>query len=102
MWKIPLIILLVSFAVWWQWRKDAVPPLSSAEQAAAAKIAAAVSGTWRGDVTYPWGDKYSERFLFTAEGAKLFGTATFLLRSGPSKMGRSSARRFYSKSDTKK
>ena len=27
-WKIPLIILLVSFAVWWQWRKDAVPPLS--------------------------------------------------------------------------
>lgn len=77
-WKIPLIILLVSFAVWWQWRKDADPPLSTGEQAAAAKIAAAVSGTWRGDVTYPWGATYSERFLFNAEGAKLFGIATFL------------------------
>ena len=77
-WKIPLIILLVSFAIWWQWRKDANPPLSTAEQAAAAHIAAAVSGTWRGDVTYPWGAKYSERFLFNAEGAKLFGVATFL------------------------
>jgi len=77
-WKIPLIILLVSFAAWWQWQKDAVPPSSNAEQTAAAKIAAAVSGTWRGDVTYPWGDKYSERFLFNAEGAKLFGIATFL------------------------
>jgi len=77
-WKIPLIILLVSFAAWWQWRKDAVPPSGNAQQTAAVKIAAAVSGTWRGDVTYPWGDKYSERFLFTAEGAKLFGIATFL------------------------
>ncbi len=77
-WKIPLIILLVSFAIWWQWRNNADPPLSSAEQAAADKSAAALSGTWSGDVTYPWGDKYSERFLFTAEGAKLFGTATFL------------------------
>jgi len=77
-WKIPLIILLVSFAIWWQWRNNADPPLSTAEQAVAAKIAGALSGTWRGDVTYPWGDKYSERFLFNAEGAKLFGTATFL------------------------
>ena len=77
-WKIPLIILLVSFAIWWQWRKDANPPLSTAEQAAAAHVAAAVSGTWRGDVTYPWGANYSERFLFNAEGAKLFGVATFL------------------------
>ncbi len=77
-WKIPLIVLLVSFAAWWQWQKDAVPPSSNAEQTAADKTAAAVVGIWKGDVTYPWGDKYSERFLFNAEGAKLFGIATFL------------------------
>ena len=77
-WQIPLIMLLVGFVAWWQWRKDAVPPLSNAEHTATAKFAAAVSGSWIGDLSYPWGDKYSERFLFNAEGAKLLGTATFL------------------------
>jgi TIR domain-containing protein len=71
-WKVPLIILLVSFAVWWEWRK---------EQAYDTKIeasSAAFTGPWAGDVTYSWGAKYNESFFFQPEGNKLFGTAGFL------------------------
>ena len=42
------------------------------------KTAAAITGPWSGEVTYDWGDKYTEAFLFQPEGSKLFGTASFL------------------------
>ena len=77
-WKIPLIILLVSFAVWWQWRQQATnipaPSVTSSSDSFAAKL----TGRWRGEVTYPWGAKYQEEFLFTPEGQTLFGTASFI------------------------
>lgn len=73
-WKIPLIVLLVGFAVWWQLRQQTPPPSPPAHAALAAKLA----GRWHGEVTYPWGVKYNEQFFFTPEGNQLFGTASFL------------------------
>jgi hypothetical protein len=72
LWKIPLIILLVSFAVWWEWRKQ-----ESSEPSSAAG-SAAFTGSWSGEVTYGWGAKYREAFFFQPEGKVLFGTASFL------------------------
>lgn len=73
-WKLPLIALLVSFAIWWQWSRDAERPRSGQISSAAAAIA----GTWSGEVTYPSGAKYTEQFFFQPEGDKLYGTAMFL------------------------
>lgn len=70
-WKVPVILLLVSFAVWWERRHDNGEPKESA---------AAIAGVWRGDVTYGWGARYTETFFFQPEGDKLFGTAGFLGR----------------------
>lgn len=71
-WKVPLIILLVSFAVWWERRKEQgnEPRMQAAS--------AAFTGSWAGDVTYNWGPKYNEPFFFQPEGNKLFGTVGFL------------------------
>ena len=73
-WKAPVILLLVSFAVWWEWRKE------NAEPARTGAAAATLTGLWSGEVTYPWGEKYTEPFFFQPEGNKLFGTAGFLGR----------------------
>jgi hypothetical protein len=77
-WKIPLIVLLVGFAVWWQWRQQAantpVPPVTSSSDSFAAKL----TGRWRGEAIYPWNAKYQEEFFFTPEGQTLFGTASFI------------------------
>jgi hypothetical protein len=75
LWKAPLIFLLVSFAVWWQWRKE---NQEASKLQPASPLAAAIAGSWSGEVRYSWGDRYSEQFLFQPEGAKLFGTASFL------------------------
>ena len=73
-WKAPLIFLLMFFAVWRQVRTErGTQPSSSA-----GSKAALFTGRWNGEVIYPWGDKYSEEFLFQPEGDKLFGTASFL------------------------
>lgn len=77
-WKLPLIALLVSFAIWWQWRMNSEVPVPAQPAGMAAKTAAAIAGTWSGEVTYPWGAKYTEQFFFQPEGDKLFGTAMFL------------------------
>ena len=71
-WKVPIILLLVSFAVWWEWRKQ--PAIDTTTSA----FSTAFTGSWAGDVTYSWGAKYSEPFFFQPEGNKLFGTAGFL------------------------
>ena len=78
-WSGPVALLLVVAALWWQWAQTqkqsqggkAAPGVSSL-------TAAAVSGVWRGEVTYSWGPTHTERFLFQVEGDKLFGTASFL------------------------
>lgn len=76
-WKAPLILSLVSFAVWWEWRKDAVLNPGGHQQALSSK-SAEIAGNWSAQVTYNWGDKFTEQFFFQPEGGKLFGSASFL------------------------
>lgn len=76
LWKAPIIFLLVSFAIWWQWRKEEETKLAGSERNAA--TAAQFTGTWSGEVVYPWGEKFAEQFFFQPEGNKLFGAASFL------------------------
>jgi len=76
-WKVPLIFLLMSLAVWWQMRRENEAQLTTAKQTDTSK-AMAFTGSWKGDVTYPWQVSYTEQFLFQPEGDKLFGTVTFL------------------------
>jgi TIR domain len=74
-WKVPLILLLVSFAVWWQWRKDSEQNPNSG---VSARAGAAFAGSWSGEVIYSWGEKFTEEFFFQPENGKLFGSASFL------------------------
>ena len=74
-WKAPVIFSLVAFAAWWQWRQENQEQLKAQRPSPAAS---AIAGNWSGEVKYDWGDKYNELFLFQPEGAKLFGTASFL------------------------
>jgi hypothetical protein len=76
-WKLPIILLLVSFAVWWQWRQEKG---EKHKLEALSKAASAFTGAWAGEVTYGWGDSYKEDFFFQPEDDKLFGTASFLGR----------------------
>src|SRR5258706_3513687 len=78
LWKAPIILLLVSFAVWWQSSKEREQPLMNQNSAAVSKNAGAFAGNWSAEINYPWGVKMTERFFFQPEGAKLFGTASFL------------------------
>jgi hypothetical protein len=79
LWKVPLIVLLVSFAVWWQWRQEQSKVNDSgAASEETARIAKAIAGAWEGEVAYDWGAIHKERFFFEPEGDKVFGTATFL------------------------
>ncbi|MGH7874138.1 MAG: toll/interleukin-1 receptor domain-containing protein, partial [Candidatus Binatia bacterium] len=77
-WKVPLILALVSFAIWWQWRSNQEQEVVGGASGVTAKTGAAITGAWSGEVQYDWGDKYTEAFLFQAEDGKLFGTASFL------------------------
>lgn len=74
-WKLPIIFLLVSFAIWWQWRQEQAVRLKTE---ALTKAASAMAGAWAGEVTYSWGARYQEEFFFQPEGNRLFGTASFL------------------------
>jgi len=70
-WKVPLIALLMSLAVWWQVRNENDAPPAARTEEGSSK-AAAFTGAWQGEVHYPWGAKYSEHFFFQPEGDKLF------------------------------
>jgi TIR domain-containing protein len=37
-----------------------------------------LAGEWSAEVTYDWGDKYTERFAFKVDGDEVLGTASFL------------------------
>jgi hypothetical protein len=71
LWKAPVVFLLVSFAIWWQWRQDH-------PSRAASPAAAAFAGEWSADVVYPWDAKHRETFFFQPEGSRVYGTASFL------------------------
>jgi hypothetical protein len=74
-WKVPIILLLVSLAVWWQWRKDSE---RNSNSGVSARVGAAFTGSWSGEVTYSWGERFREEFFFQPENGKLFGSASFL------------------------
>jgi hypothetical protein len=79
LWKVPAILLLVTFAVWWQWHQEQTDQSTpSSTPAEIKRMAKAVAGVWGGEVTYSWGAKHKERFFFEPEGDKIFGTASFL------------------------
>jgi hypothetical protein len=72
LWKVPVILLLVGFAVWWEWRgRNTESPVIDSR-------AVALTGSWSGKVTYGSGAKHVESFFFQPEGKRLFGTAGFL------------------------
>jgi hypothetical protein len=71
-WKVPIIILLIAFAVWWELHKE------GGEETKIEAAADFFTGAWSGEVTYGWDAKYIEPFFFQPEGNKLFGTASFL------------------------
>lgn len=76
-WKLPVIFILVSFAVWWQWRQE------SRERERVESLTQAhggFTGTWTGEVTYGRGGPFTEEFFFQPEGSKLYGTASFMGR----------------------
>jgi hypothetical protein len=74
-----VILLLVSFAVWWQLRQEqSGQPAPGGAPAEVNRMAKSVAGVWEGEVTYSWGAKSKERFFFEPEGDKIFGTASFL------------------------
>jgi len=78
-WSGPVALLLVVAALWWQWAQThKQSQVGTAAPAVNSPTAAAVTGLWQGEVTYNLGPTYTERFLFQAEGDKLFGTASFL------------------------
>ncbi len=78
-WKAPIIIVLITFAAWWQLRQEESAKLAS--QAVApevSKLAQALTGVWQGEVSYSRGLKYIEQFFFQPEAHRLYGTASFL------------------------
>lgn len=74
-WKLPVIFMLVSFAVWWQYRQESG---ERRKVEALTQAAGAITGAWAGEITYGWGARYKEEFFFQPEGDKLFGSASFL------------------------
>lgn len=79
LWKAPLVLALVVFAVWWQGRQNRQShPDDSALSAQGAKVAQSLAGHWSANVTYGWGATHAENFFFQPEGERIYGTASFL------------------------
>ncbi len=51
---------------------------SSASVSGEALPSVDIGGTWQGEVTYDWGDTYTETFVFRLEAGEVIGTASFL------------------------
>jgi hypothetical protein len=77
-WKAPLIIALMTFAVWWQWRQEAKTNIPRKSSVVSAEFAQRLTGSWQAEVNYPGRGKFSEQFMFQPERDKLFGTASYL------------------------
>jgi hypothetical protein len=84
-WTAPLIILLVSCAIWWQWRRDSEIAVSSQSSGLSAKTAAAIAGTWSGRKATTFS---ARRCFFSSIAA--------------SRTARLSAIRFHSRCDSKR
>ncbi|MSP38363.1 MAG: hypothetical protein EXR70_07720 [Deltaproteobacteria bacterium] len=77
-WKVPLILALVTFAAWWQWRQEANKYFEEKSPSANLGMIQKLAGSWQGEVAYPGRGKFTEQFMFHPEGDKLFGTASYL------------------------
>jgi hypothetical protein len=78
-WTGPVALLLVVAALWWQWAQTRKQlPAGNGAPGLHSPASAAISGLWYGDVAYSGRPTHTRRFLFQAEGDKLFGTASFL------------------------
>ena len=77
-WKLPLIIALVSFAVWWQLKHNTDRGAGKESTAANSHLSARFAGSWTAEVTYGSGERHREQFFFQPEGDRLYGTASFL------------------------
>lgn len=77
-WKLPVIIALVSFAVWWQLKHNTERGADKELTAANSQFATLLAGSWAADVTYASGERHREQFFFQPEGDRLYGTASFL------------------------
>jgi hypothetical protein len=77
-WKAPLIIALMAFAVWWQSQQEAKKNSPGKSPVVSAEIAQRLTGSWQAEVNYPGGGKFTEQFLFQPEGSMLFGTVSYL------------------------
>ena len=96
-WSGPVALLLVVAALWCEWAQtEKQSQVGRAASGANSPTAAAVTGVWQGEVTYNGRPTYTERFLFQAEGDKLFGTASFLAFKRGIEDGRKMATRFLS------
>jgi hypothetical protein len=64
---------------WCLWRPAADPVATTMPVAAPAPdMGERLIGTWKAELRYEWGDRYSERFEFKRHAGKLTGTASFL------------------------
>ena len=77
-WKVPLIIALVSFAVWWQLKHNTVPGPDGESPVANSQLSGMFAGSWTGEITYGSGERRREQFFFQPEADKLYGTVSFL------------------------
>ncbi len=77
-WKAPLIIALVTFAAWWQWRQEAKSDRPGKSVGVSAETIQKLTGSWQAEVNYPGRGKFTEQFLFQPEGGTLYGTASYL------------------------
>jgi hypothetical protein len=76
------VLAAAMVAAWCLWRQASTPQAAPAVAASAAAPAPDMSerliGTWKAELRYEWGDRYSERFEFKRHAGQLTGTASFL------------------------
>jgi hypothetical protein len=77
-WKLPLIIALVSFAVWWQLKHNTDRGGGKDSAVVNSQLFAMLAGSWAAEVIYSSGERHREQFFFQPEADKIYGTATFL------------------------
>lgn len=76
-WKLPVVLALVSFAVWWQWKIENQGSVGNTQKQIHSIDSTSLAGAWGAEVTYESGERHSERFFFQPEGERLYGTASF-------------------------
>jgi hypothetical protein len=76
-WAASSAILIVMLFLAWQWSAGKKPDDGRIRRHHLGSTAA-LSGTWKANVTYNWGDSYREQFRFEPEDSRLLGTASFL------------------------